>query len=97
MKISLEELNKVAKLAMLDINEHDKVLYQNDLSNILSLMEQIDNINLADIEPLSNPLEKSLLLHSDLPEDNKYIEKSLDIAPAVENNLYLVPKVIKGS
>ena len=90
-----DQIHKIAHLARLKI-EDDKVdKISQDITNILDLVEQLQNANTDGIEPMANPLDAVQVLRSDeVTEENKR-EKLQQSAPNTEDGLFLVPKVIE--
>jgi aspartyl-tRNA(Asn)/glutamyl-tRNA(Gln) amidotransferase subunit C len=89
------QVEKIAHLARLAIDEQDIPGYLRDLSNILALVEQMNTINSADVIPMAHPLEGKQRLRSDRVTETDEREKLQAVAPQVEAGLYLVPKVIE--
>jgi aspartyl-tRNA(Asn)/glutamyl-tRNA(Gln) amidotransferase subunit C len=94
MKISEDEIQTIASLAKLDLNKIDIASLGQDLNNILSFVEQMDAVDTTDVDPLASPVAKEISLRADTPSEVTNREEFQAIAPAVENGLYLVPKVI---
>ena len=95
MSLDKSDIDKIAWLARLSISEADIPNYIHDVSNILNLVEKMNSINTDDIEPLSHPLELTARLRQDKVTESDQREHFQEIAPAVDNGHYLVPKVIE--
>lgn len=95
MSISAGDVQKIAHLARLGIEEKDVIHYAQDLSGMLDLVAQMNALNTDAISPLAHPLEQNQRLRPDLVTENNQREKFQAIAPQVEAGLYLVPKVIE--
>lgn len=95
MSISKEEVLKVAHLARLNMTEDKMDEYTENLSNILDLVAQMNQINTDDVIPLSNPLDAVQRLRPDIVTEINQRELFQSSAPQVEDGLYLVPKVIE--
>ena len=59
MSLKTEDIKKIAHLSRLSISEEETVALTSQLSNILDLVAQMDEIDTTHIEPLNNPLELS--------------------------------------
>lgn len=95
MKLNVEELHKVAHLARLSIHSKDEESYSQALSNILNLMDEMQSIDTTGVQPMAHPMDAVQRLRSDqVTESNQrdYLQK---LAPATENGLYLVPRVVE--
>ena len=95
MKISEDEIHKIARLAKLDLQKMDVPALGQDLSNILSFVEMMSTADTTDVEPLSSPVEKVSNLRPDTSVSSIDRDEFQSIAPATEGGLYLVPKVIE--
>jgi aspartyl-tRNA(Asn)/glutamyl-tRNA(Gln) amidotransferase subunit C len=71
------------------------VAYADSLSRILGLIEQMNAVDTAGVEPMAHPNEAGLRLRADTVTEADQRDKFQKIAPAVEAGLYLVPKVIE--
>jgi aspartyl-tRNA(Asn)/glutamyl-tRNA(Gln) amidotransferase subunit C len=95
MSLTLEEVNKIAHLARLNLSPDDLERYAPQLSRILGFIEQMNEANTSHIDPLAHPLELSQRLRPDAITEQDLREKFQRIAPQTEAGLYLVPKVIE--
>ena len=95
MSLEKTEIEKIAWLARLALDEDDIPGYARDLSNILCLVEQMNTIKTNDIEPLAHPMEIKARLRPDEVTETDQREKFQSIAPHVDNGHYLVPRVIE--
>lgn len=89
------EVEKIAHLARLAISETDVAGYARNLSNILELVEQMNAVDAAGVEPLAHPLQMAQRLRADVVVESDQRELFQAIAPRVEAGLYLVPQVIE--
>ena len=95
MTISREDIEKVAVLARIRLDEEQIPALEKDLGNILSLVDQLRAADTDNIEPLAHPLDAVQRLRADEVTESNQREAFQAIAPAVENGLYLVPRVIE--
>ena len=95
MSLIRADVEKIAWLARLSLNDNDIPAYTRQLSRILDLVDQLDTVDTADIEPLAHPLELNARLREDRITEQNQREEFQRIAPRVEAGLYLVPKVIE--
>ena len=95
MLLHNSDIDKIALLARLAIAENDISNYTRDLSNILDLVTQMDQVESSNIQAMAHPLEIPARLRPDeITEKNKR-DDFQRIAPAVKDGHYLVPKVIE--
>ncbi|MBU3056413.1 Asp-tRNA(Asn)/Glu-tRNA(Gln) amidotransferase subunit GatC [Pseudomonas indica] len=95
MALERSDVEKIAHLARLGLNEADLPRTTETLNNILGLIDQMQAVDTAGIEPLAHPLEATQRLRADAVSEENRRDAYQAIAPAVQDGLYLVPKVIE--
>ena len=95
MALERSDVEKIAHLARLGLDDADIPRTTEALNSILGLIDQMQAVDTNGIEPLAHPLEASQRLRADVVTESNHREAYQSIAPAVENGLYLVPKVIE--
>ncbi|MCH8105559.1 MAG: Asp-tRNA(Asn)/Glu-tRNA(Gln) amidotransferase subunit GatC [Proteobacteria bacterium] len=95
MSLKKEAVRKIAHLARLQIDESDLDRYATDLSNILTLFEQMNQVDASDIVPMAHPMDATQRLRPDEVTELDQRDKFQAIAPDVNRGLYRVPKVIE--
>ena len=95
MSLDADEVKKIAVLARLKIDESDIPGYATNLSNILDLVAQMEAVDTNDVTPMSHPFEAVQRLREDKVLEQDQREEFQKVAPATEDGLYLVPKVIE--
>ena len=95
MALDAKEVEKIAHLARLAIREEDVPGYARNLSDILGLVEQMQSVETEGVTPMAHPLDARQRLRPDEVTETDQRELFQSVAPAVENGLYLVPKVIE--
>ena len=95
MALERSDVEKIAHLARLGLNDADIPQTTTTLNNILGLIDAMQAVDTNGIEPLAHPLEATQRLRADVVTESNHREAYQAIAPAVENGLYLVPKVIE--
>ncbi|RBH54259.1 MULTISPECIES: Asp-tRNA(Asn)/Glu-tRNA(Gln) amidotransferase subunit GatC [Pseudomonas] len=94
MALERSDVEKIAHLARLGLVEADLPRTTEALNSILGLVDLMQAVDTSSIEPLAHPLEANQRLRADVVTERNHREAYQSIAPAVENGLYLVPKVI---
>ena len=95
MALERSDVEKIAHLARLGLNEADIPRTTETLNNILGLIDAMQAVNTDGIEPMAHPLDATQRLRADSVTEENRRNAYQAIAPAVENGLYLVPKVIE--
>lgn len=95
MAVSKEQVEHIAKLAKLKFTEAEKVKLQGELNKILEYIDQLNELDLENIEPLENINEElENVLREDIPVKCLTKEEALKNAPAKTENFFKVPKVL---
>ncbi len=93
MALSLEEVRKVARLARLELSEPDLAQMQQQLSVILEYIEQLNQLDTSNVEPLAHPLPVQNVFRPDEPIPSLPVDEALQNAPARKGNYFAVPAV----
>ena len=99
MALTPKDIARVAELARLELRPDETEHTLSQLNGFFKLVEQMEAINTDGVEPLAHPAavlgEVALRLRDDIASEPNQREASQVSAPAVENGLFLVPKVIE--
>jgi aspartyl-tRNA(Asn)/glutamyl-tRNA(Gln) amidotransferase subunit C len=95
MAIDKHEIEKLSRLARLSVSEEDSADVAERITKILGLVDQLQAVDTTGVEPMSNPLDAVQRLRADEVSETNQREAFQSIAPAAEQGLYLVPKVIE--
>ncbi|MDO9205424.1 Asp-tRNA(Asn)/Glu-tRNA(Gln) amidotransferase subunit GatC [Methylotenera sp.] len=104
MALSIEDIKKVAHLARIEVSDSDAAATLIKLTGILGLIEQMQAVDTAGIEPMSHSQDLSQRLREDVVTKTNLRDEFQKNAPALGNGstepavaggLYLVPKVIE--
>lgn len=95
MSLERSDVEKIAHLARLAVSESELDAVASDLSNILGLVEQMNSVDTQGVTPMAHPLHMSQRLREDQVSESDQRDYYQSIAPATEDGLYLVPRVIE--
>ena len=95
MTLKSDDVRSIAQLARLHIEEDAVDRYVDDLSSILDLVEQMNQVDSSGVEPLANPLDATQRLRDDEVTESNQRDKFQAIAPDVADGFYRVPRVIE--
>ena len=95
MSLNTADVKRIAHLARIEISEFEAETTLHKLSGILGLIEQMQAVDTTGIAPMSHSQDVTQRLREDVVTKTNQREAFQKIAPAVENGLYLVPKVIE--
>lgn len=95
MKVSTETIDKIAHLSRLELSEQEKQAMTNDLTNIVTWMEQLNEIDTTGIEPLSHMTAEINAFRDDDAKNTLSRAEALLNAPQKDEVYFNVPKVIE--
>jgi aspartyl-tRNA(Asn)/glutamyl-tRNA(Gln) amidotransferase subunit C len=93
--VDANAVKNVAHLARLALDEADVPGYARELSSILDMVGRLREADTAQIAPMAHPLDAIQRLREDRATEEDQRERFQSQAPAVEEGLYLVPRVIE--
>ncbi len=94
MAIEQDEIEKIAELARIRISDEQIADVTRRITEILGLVDQLQAADTGAVEPMANPLDATARLRPDQVTEGDQRVAFQAVAPATENGLYLVPKVI---
>jgi len=95
LKIDKNTINKIARLSRIKLDGKESEDYIKDLNSILDWVEQLNEINTDNIEPLTNISSSVLPKRDDISEDINSSEEILENAPEKIEGFFSVPKVVE--
>jgi len=91
MKMDIE---KVARLARLELSDEEMEAFSRQLGKILEYMEQLNRVDTSEVEPTSHTLSVFNVFREDEIRDSFPQEEVLGIAPEEEEGHFRVPRII---
>jgi aspartyl-tRNA(Asn)/glutamyl-tRNA(Gln) amidotransferase subunit C len=95
MSLTPTDIEKIAHLARLQIDDADVPHYSRDLSNIIDLVNQMEAVDTTGVTPMAHPQDAVQRLREDVVTEVNQRDVFQSVAPSTEAGLYLVPKVIE--
>jgi len=95
MSLSVADIRRIAQLARLSVTDAEISAVQHELNGILGLVEQLKAADTAGVEPMAHAQDVMLRLREDAVTEGDQHRLFQSIAPQVEADLYLVPRVIE--
>ena len=95
MEVTDALVDKLAHLSRLEFNAADKEGIKKDLQRMISFVEKLDELDLADTEPLLHMSNNVNVLREDEVKDSVSREEAMKNAPVHDDKFFKVPKVIK--
>ena len=94
MKISPEEVAKVAKLSRLDISQGKLELFAGQLGDILDYMDKLGELDTDAVEPMYSPVTHATVLRDDEAVKEHSREDVLSNAPERDEQFFIVPRIV---
>ena len=94
MSLDLDQVGRIARLAQIEISPVEAAQTRDRLNDILGLIEQLQAVDTAGIEPMAHAVDATQRLREDSPTETDRRSAFQAIAPETEAGLYLVPRVI---
>ena len=95
MKISKDQVEYVARLANLELNDEEKEIFTRQLNSILSYMDKLNQLDTANVDSTSHVLPIKNIFRQDNVKPSLPKEEALANAPDQKNGFFRVPRVIE--
>ena len=95
MSIDTDTARRVAHLARIRVEETDLPGLAQELSNILTFMEQLNEVDVEGVEPMTSNVAQPLRLRDDVVTDGAKVDAVLSNAPKSADGFFVVPKVVE--
>jgi aspartyl-tRNA(Asn)/glutamyl-tRNA(Gln) amidotransferase subunit C len=95
MSLTQDDVKRIARLARLEIDDAQAQATQGQLNTIFDLIATMQAVDTHGIAPMAHAQEVYQRLRADVVTETDHHAAFQAVAPAVENDLYLVPKVIE--
>ena len=95
MSLTSDHVKRVGRLAQLGLTDAEITETLTQLNSILSLVDQMQQIDTKGVVPLAHPLELKQILRADAVTEMDQREKFQNTAPQADDGLYLVPRVVE--
>jgi aspartyl-tRNA(Asn)/glutamyl-tRNA(Gln) amidotransferase subunit C len=88
-------LDHVASLARIDLTAEEKARFATQLGDVLAYVEQLNEVDVAGVEPTAHAFPVVNVWAEDIPEPGLPVEDALRNAPERRDNMFVVPKVVE--
>jgi len=95
MSLTPDDVRRLARLARIDLEAEESHAVLERLNRVLGLIDEMRRVDTQGIEPMSHAVDLSQRLRPDEVKETERREAYQSVAPAVQDGLYLVPKVIE--
>lgn len=95
--LTRKEVEEIALLARLHLDEYEMRRMQEDLGTILDHFATLAAVDTEGVAPMTHPMPVDLRLRADVPAESLPANDALEDAPAREGDLFVVPAMIPGN
>jgi aspartyl-tRNA(Asn)/glutamyl-tRNA(Gln) amidotransferase subunit C len=95
MAVDADTVRRVAYLARIAVAEDEVAGLQNELNTILAFVEQLGEVDVAGVEPMTSVTPMAMRRRPDRVDDGDIADDIVKNAPATEDHFFLVPKVVE--
>lgn len=95
MSVDAATVKRIGRLARIRIEEAEVQKYQDELNAILGFVEQLGEVDVSGVEPMTSVRPMRLRRREDQVTDGSCPEKIVANAPLSEDNFFMVPKVVE--
>ena len=95
MSLTLEQVQRIAHLARIEISAAEAATTQGHLNGIFQLIEQMQAVDTCGVDPMAHAQDLGQRLRDDTVTEEDRRAAFQAVAPEIEAGLYLVPKVIE--
>jgi len=95
MSVDKDTVRKVARLARIAVPEARLEPMARELNGILAWIEQLNEVDVKGVEPMTTPVAMTLPMREDVVTDGDRQDEILANAPRAEDGFFVVPKVVE--
>jgi aspartyl-tRNA(Asn)/glutamyl-tRNA(Gln) amidotransferase subunit C len=95
MSVDAETVRRVAHLARIAVADDEVAGLQGELNSILAFVEQLAEVNVEGVEPMTSVTPMAMKTRTDAVTDGNIPDAIIANAPAHEDHFFLVPKVVE--
>lgn len=94
MSIEKGDIEKLSRLARINVSNDVADIVTDRVNDVLSMVDQLQAIDTTNVEPMAHPQDATQRLRADEITESNQRQVLMSNAPAQEDGLFLVPKVI---
>jgi aspartyl-tRNA(Asn)/glutamyl-tRNA(Gln) amidotransferase subunit C len=93
--VSISQWRRIAHLARIAVTDDEMIQLHRELNSILSFVEQLAEVDVADVEPMTSVIPTEMKKRADVVTDGGIPDEIVKNAPATEDHFFVVPKVVE--
>jgi aspartyl-tRNA(Asn)/glutamyl-tRNA(Gln) amidotransferase subunit C len=95
MPVDKDAVKRVAHLARIAVSDAEAEALQSDLNAILGFVEQLNEVDITGVEPMTSVVDMSMKMRVDMVTEGEQAEQIVINAPARDARFFVVPKVVE--
>jgi len=95
MSVDAETVRRIAHLARIGVKESEVPHLQGELNAILAFVEQLKEVNVEGVEPMTSVIPMEMKKRADVVNDGDIADEIVRNAPETQGHFFLVPKVVE--
>ena len=95
MEVDEAAVHRIARLARIKVTDTEAKALEKELSGILDWVKQLDEVDVANVEPMTSVMPMTLKKREDQVTDGEMADDVVANAPAREDHFFVVPKVVE--
>lgn len=95
MSVDLATVKRVAHLARIHVSDEEAEAFRHELSGILGFVEQLNEVDVTGVEPMTSVLPMAMKKRADRVTDGGIAAEIVANAPRADGHYFLVPKVVE--
>ena len=95
MSVDRNTVRRIARLARIEVKEEDVPRLEGELNSILHWIEQLNEVDVAGVEPMTSVVAMKMKMRSDQVTDGHYPQDIVKNAAASDDEFFVVPKVVE--
>ncbi|MFZ1813012.1 MAG: Asp-tRNA(Asn)/Glu-tRNA(Gln) amidotransferase subunit GatC [Rhizobiaceae bacterium] len=95
MSVDLSTVKRVARLARIAVTPEEAEKMVGELNTILGFVEQLDEVNVEGVEPMTSVVSMEMKKRADIVTDGDKADDIVANAPITEDHFFMVPKVVE--
>lgn len=95
MSVDAATVKRVARLARIAVHDDEVPVLQGELNAILGFVEQLNEVDVEGIEPMTSVTPMAMKKRRDIVDDGEIADRIVANAPASDDHFFMVPKVVE--
>jgi len=95
MSVDAVTVRRIAHLARIGVKESEVSHLQGELNAILAFVEQLKEVNVEGVEPMTSVIPMEMKKRADVVNDGEIVDDIVRNAPETQDHFFLVPKVVE--